>query len=173
MSQQFLNQAKELWQTLSAPETVKSYKGTVALTWQIVQRLGKTLWLGLCFILVALDWIGTTGIGAGRSLRAWAVGLQANLQEVKTEEIAAQTGQRVLESGKTGVTNAIANARQQLGLAEKPTMFAVLAEMAQAKEVEAAEAEQQGTREAVAEVAVADGAKAVVTEVVESSSKQS
>lgn len=135
MSQQFLSQARELWQTITAPETVKSYQSTLSLTWQILQRLGKTLWLGLCLVLVAFDWVGSTGISVGRSARAWLEGLQ----QVKTEDVASQTGQRLLASSQASVTNAITNARKQLGLAEKPTVLAALAEvMAEAKSKAAA-----------------------------------
>jgi hypothetical protein len=120
MSKQLSQQTTELWKTLSAPQTLETYKNTISLTWQIFQRLGQTLWLALCFTLVATDWLANTAITTGKASRTWL----EHLQHRKPENLASETGQQLLHVGKTGLSQVIANARQQLGLPEKPAAIA-------------------------------------------------
>lgn len=128
MSQQFRQQAGELWKTISSPSTLQLYKDTFALTWQILTRLGQTLWLAVCLVLVAADWLGSTAIASGKNVRQW---LQ-DFQVPSADAVTADTGQRLLSASKTtasqAFTQAITKARQQLGLAERPTVLSVLAD---------------------------------------------
>lgn len=122
MSQQFLSQVNELWTTIASPETRKVYTDVVTLSWQILQRLGQTIWLGICLLLVAIDSIGSSAIATGRKSRTWLTTLQAG----DSEPLATVTSQRLLSVGQTGLSQLVANARKNLGLADRPSMLSLL-----------------------------------------------
>lgn len=115
MSEQLSKQASELWNTISAPQTAETYKNTFTLTWQILKRLGLTVWLALCLIIVAADWIADTAIRSGKTVRLWL----ENLQNQDSEKLAAVTGEQLVSLSKQSLFQTVANARKQLGLPEK------------------------------------------------------
>lgn len=115
MSNQISSQASKLWQTLSAPTTVDTYRNTITLTWQILKETAILIWLVLCLVLVFFDWIGTVAVLTGRNLRSWF----ASIQETETDQIASDTGKALIEASKNSISYAISTARTQLGLPEK------------------------------------------------------
>ncbi|HEY9646555.1 MAG TPA: hypothetical protein V6C88_09310 [Chroococcidiopsis sp.] len=118
MSKQISAQATKLWQVLSASSTLETYKQTITVTWQILKETALLLWLVVCLVLVAYDWIGTTAVLTGRRLKTW----YAQLQNANTDQLASQTGQTLLQVGKTSFASTVALAREQLGLPEKPPL---------------------------------------------------
>ncbi len=118
MSNQISAQATKLWQVLSASSTLETYRQTINVTWQILKETALLLWLIVCLVLVAYDWIGTTAVLTGRRLKGW----YGQLQSANTDQLASQTGQTLLQVSKTSFASTIALAREQLGLPEKPPL---------------------------------------------------
>jgi hypothetical protein len=116
MSNQISAQANKLWQIVSAPDTVGTYQKTIAVTWQILKETALLLWLVICLVLVLFDWIGSTAVQLGQQAKDWF----NNLQDSSTDQMASEAGKSLLEVGKTGITSAVALAREQLGMPDKP-----------------------------------------------------
>ena len=115
MSKQLSEQASELWKTISSPQTAETYQNTLSITWQILKRLGLTIWLALCLVLVGADWVTGTALSGGKSMRAWV----EKLKNSDSEQLTAMTSEQMLTIGKQGLANAVVNARKQLGLSEQ------------------------------------------------------
>lgn len=109
-------QVRHLWQALSSPQTRQSYRAAAAVTWRILRETGLLLWLLVCLVLVTFDWGIPAAIAAGRTSRS-AVAQLGNLQ---TETLAADTKQALLTAGKAGLANTLVQARSQLGVASLP-----------------------------------------------------
>ncbi|MDX2215152.1 MAG: hypothetical protein SFY66_17835 [Oculatellaceae cyanobacterium bins.114] len=116
MSNQISSQASKVWNIVSAPTTGDTYKQTGILTWTILRETGILLWLIVCLVLVAFDWFWTNSIWAGQRTRAWV----NDLTSTKSDRLPSEAGKAILTVGKTGFASAIAQAREQLGLPEKP-----------------------------------------------------
>jgi hypothetical protein len=109
------SQATKLWQILSAPSTAETYKQALLLTWSILRETGTLIWLGLCFVLVGLDWFWTGSINLGRNFRNWF----DNLETTRTDQIASEAGKAFLSVTQNSVAFTVSQAREQLGLPEK------------------------------------------------------
>ena len=112
------DQAAKLWQTLSATDTVTTYKQAGVVTWNIVRELALLVWLVFCLVLVAIDWFWKNSIQAGRNFRYWLT----NLDQSSPDRIASEAGRALLTVGKDSLDTTISKARTQLGLPLKLEM---------------------------------------------------
>ncbi|MBW4517775.1 MAG: hypothetical protein KME11_21430 [Timaviella obliquedivisa GSE-PSE-MK23-08B] len=117
MSNQFLAQLSKLQQLLAAPNTLGAYTQVFVVTYNIIKESLVLVWLTLCLVLVLFDWISTSAISTGQRSKT----LLENLKQVKSEEFASETGKSILSAGKAGLAYTISQARDQLGLSEKPS----------------------------------------------------
>jgi hypothetical protein len=117
MSNQFLAQLSKLQQLLAAPTTLGAYTQVFAVTYNILKESLVLAWLTICLVLVLFDWISTRAISTGQRSKD----LLENLKEVKSEDLASETGKSILSAGKAGLAYTISQARDQLGLSEKPS----------------------------------------------------
>lgn len=116
MSNQISSQATKVWQLVSDSNTVNSYKQALDVTWLILKETGILLWLVICLVLVAFDWFWANSIHLGRQTRNW----WENLEHRDTNRLASEAGQTLVSLGKTGLAFTLAQAREQLGLPQKP-----------------------------------------------------
>jgi hypothetical protein len=121
MSNQFLVQLSKLKQLLAAPNTLAAYSQVLVVTYNILKESLVLAWLTICLVLVLFDWMSTRAISTGKRSKE----LLGNLKEVKSEEFASETGKSILSAGKAGLAYTISQAREQLGLSEKPSDPAV------------------------------------------------
>jgi len=121
MSNQFLAQLSKLQQLLAAPTTLGAYTQVFAVTYNILKESVVLAWLTVCLVLVLFDWMSTNAIATGQRSKD----LLENLKEVKSEELASETGKSILSAGKAGLAYTISQARDQLGLSEKPSEPAI------------------------------------------------
>ena len=112
MTQRIGQQARQVWQVLSAPQTGRAYQTVAVTTWTILKETGMLLWLLVCLVLVTLDWSINGAIAAGRVSR-YAV---AQASQIRTDTLATDTKQALLMAGKTGLANTLSQARSQLGM---------------------------------------------------------
>ena len=115
MSNQFSAQLLKLQQLLAAPSTFSAYTQVFDVTYNIIKECLVLAWLTLCLVLVLFDWIGSFAISTGQRSKD----LLENLKEVKSEELASETGKSILSAGKAGLAYTVSQARDQLGLSEK------------------------------------------------------
>ncbi len=116
MTQRLRRQASQFWQVLSGPETRRAYGSAVAKTGAIVREGGLLIWLLVCLVLVAFDSGVAAAIAAGRASRS----LVSRLSHTQPDAIAVNTKQSLLSAGQTGLATTLSQARQQLGLPQKP-----------------------------------------------------
>ena len=116
MNNQIQSQAAKVWQLVKDPATGATYTKTVSTTWLILKETGYLLWLVICLTLVFGDWIWRTGYRTGWSTREWI----NNFEKPNTDRVAQDAGQGLLEASKSAVANAIATAKNQLGIEAKP-----------------------------------------------------
>ncbi|MGB3496165.1 MAG: hypothetical protein WBA57_25785 [Elainellaceae cyanobacterium] len=115
MTQKIRSQATQFWTVLASSETLDTYQKAADLTWQIIKEGALLIWLVLCLVLVGLDLGAEKAIATGRSTRTWLNSIQEN----DSNQLATDTKQKLITAGKTRMTTAIAQARQQIGLPEK------------------------------------------------------
>ena len=116
MSNQIQSQAAKVWSMIKDPATGATYTKTVSTTWMILKETGYLLWLVVCLTLVFGDWIWHTGYRTGWSTREWI----NNFEKPNTDRMAQDAGQGLLETSKSAFANAIATAKNQLGIEDKP-----------------------------------------------------
>ncbi len=115
MSSKIQAQSTKVWQILTNPETVNTYKNVVTTTWSILKESAILVWLMACLILVLIDWFWTNSIFAGQRVRVWV----NSFDEPNTNQIASNVGKQLLSASKLSVASSISNARALLGLPEK------------------------------------------------------
>lgn len=122
-------QAAKLWQTITDPATAESYRKTGTLTVTILKELGYLLWLVICLVLVFGEWLWKAGYGAGYRFRDWLNNLEAPaLESPSSEDSAAflsETSKNLISAGKVGLINAVAAARESLGIEKVSAPFEV------------------------------------------------
>lgn len=116
MNNQIQSQAAKVWQLVKDPATGATYTKTVSTTWLILKETGYLLWLVVCLTLVFGDWIWRTGYRTGWSTREWI----NNFEKPSSDRVAQDAGQGLLEASKSALTNAIATAKNQLGIEHTP-----------------------------------------------------
>ncbi len=121
MNNQFLVQLSKIQQLLADPNTFSAYSQVFVVTYSILKECLVLAWLTICLVLVLFDWISTRVISTGQRSKD----LLENLKEVKSEEFASETGKSILSAGKAGLAYTVSQAREQLGLSEKPSDSAV------------------------------------------------
>lgn len=124
MSKPISEQANKLWQIVTAPGTIDSYKQAVVATWTILKESAILIWLTFCLILVAFDWFWDNSIATGRRVRAWVNGFDRS----DTSQVASQMGKGALAAGKISLDYVVTQARAQVGLAAKPVSLEASAE---------------------------------------------
>ncbi len=118
MSTQIQTQASKLWTTVTSPDTTATYQKTATVTWAILKETGYLLWLTVCLVLVVGEWIWKTGYRTGWHVRSW-INNMSN-QEASADQMLSDTGKSLLEVGKSTAAAAIAAAKEQLGIENKP-----------------------------------------------------
>ena len=116
MSNQVQTQAAKVWQTITDPSTAATYQKTANVTWLILKETGLLVWLVICLGLVAGEWIWKTGYRTGWNVRGWI----NSLDKANTENLLNETGKSFLEVSKSAAAAAIATAKGQLGIEDKP-----------------------------------------------------
>ncbi|GAB4135984.1 MAG: hypothetical protein Fur0046_09270 [Cyanobacteria bacterium J069] len=120
MSKQLSDQANKLWTLITEPSTAKTYRESLDVSWKILKETGNFLWLVLCLSLVGIDWFWENSIAAGRKTRDWVNDVTTAEKPSPEQLLTPETGKKLLETGKSTLDTAIAAARKQLGLSEKP-----------------------------------------------------
>ena len=120
MSNQIQTQAAKVWETIAAPETGATYQKTGVLTWTILKETGLLLWLIVCLVLVAGEWIWKTGYRTGYGFRDWL----NNFERPSPDRLLSATGQSLLDVGKTGFSSVLVTAKNQLGIEVEPEPIA-------------------------------------------------
>lgn len=115
MTPKIRSQAAKFWTVLASSETLDTYQKAAVLTWQILKEGALLIWLVLCLVLVGFDLGAEKAIATGRSARTWL----DSIEKADSNQLAADTKQKLISAGKTSVSTAIAQARQQLGLPKK------------------------------------------------------
>lgn len=116
MNNQIQSQAAKVWGIIKDPATGTAYTQVASITWIILKETGYLLWLVICLTLVFGDWIWRTGYRTGWSTREWL----NNFEKSDTDRITQDAGQGLLEASKSALTSAIATAKNQLGIEDKP-----------------------------------------------------
>jgi hypothetical protein len=116
MSNQIQTQASKVWQTVTDPSTAATYQQTLTVTWSILKETGYLLWLVVCLVLVFGEWIWKTGYRTGWNFRGWI----NSFEQPSADQVLSETGKSILEVGKTTAAAAIAAAKDQLGIEDKP-----------------------------------------------------
>ncbi|MBW4692823.1 MAG: hypothetical protein KME27_13790 [Lyngbya sp. HA4199-MV5] len=116
MNNQVQSQATKVWGIIKDPATGATYTQTVSTTWLILKETGYLFWLVICLTLVFGDWLWRTGYRTGWSTREWI----NNFETPKTDRVAQDAGQGILEASKSALTSAIATAKNQLGIESTP-----------------------------------------------------
>ncbi|MGA7938026.1 MAG: hypothetical protein WCA35_31040 [Kovacikia sp.] len=116
MSKQIQTQADKLWKTVTDQSTVATYQQTLSITWSILKETGYLLWLVVCLGLVFGDWLWKTGYRTGWSFRGWL----NDFEKPSADQVLSETGKSIMELGKSTAANAIAAAKGQLGIENKP-----------------------------------------------------
>ena len=126
MSSPLETQAKVWVDTISSEETVSTYQSVfqtlvtsvqalwdaIKVSWNIIKETGKLLWLFICFGLVAFDWIWD----GGSRIVEKAKNVTAEAGDPKSDTYFADAGKALLDASKSSAVNAVAQAREQLGL---------------------------------------------------------
>jgi hypothetical protein len=120
MTKQVLSQAAKLREILANPQTATTYRQAGTLTWSIIRETGLLVWLVICLVLVAGEWLVKNTNQVVDSVQTW---LETSDQpqpdaaaSKSTEERFSETSKTVLEASKTGLTKAVALAKSQLGI---------------------------------------------------------
>jgi hypothetical protein len=116
MSKQIQTQADKLWKTVTDQSTAATYQQALTVTWTILKETGYLLWLVVCLVLVLGDWIWKTGYRTGWNFRGWL----NSFEQPSADQVLSETGKSILEVGKSTAANAIAAAKEQLGIENKP-----------------------------------------------------
>ena len=116
MSNQVTTQAGKVWKTITDPSTANTYQNTVKVTWNILKETGLLVWLVLCLGLVLGEWIWKTGYRTGWQVRGWI----NDLDKPSPDKLLNETSKSISELGKTVAASAIATAKDQLGIENKP-----------------------------------------------------
>jgi hypothetical protein len=132
MSNQIQTQATKVWQTVFDPETAGTYKKTATTTWTLLKESGYLLWLVVCLVLVAGEWIWKTGYKTGWGVRQWV----NNLEKPSTDQLLSSTGKNLLSAGKSGLAIALSTAKDQLGIEYEPEPVEVIPTVKAAKPIE-------------------------------------
>jgi hypothetical protein len=104
-------QAAKLWQLLTSSETANSYKTAVLLTWDILKETALLVWLVICLVLVAFEWIWKTAFNSGQNFRIWV-----NSLEGTGDRAASEASRALLTAGKNSLQSTITQAKVQLGI---------------------------------------------------------
>lgn len=111
MNNEIQLQATKVWGIIKDPATGTAYTQVSSTTWSILKETGYLLWLVFCLTLVFGDWLWRTVYRTGWSTRKWI----NNFEKLSTDS-PVHVGQGLFETSKAAVMNAIANAKNQLGL---------------------------------------------------------
>lgn len=111
------NQADKLWQILSNPSTIETYKQTLALTWTIIRETGQLLWLVVCLVLVLGDWFWKYSYQAGQNARIWFHTIQTRTTAAdESSNVLSETSKSLLAAGQASVSSLLNTAKGQLGI---------------------------------------------------------
>ncbi|UBF26151.1 hypothetical protein K9N68_32280 [Kovacikia minuta CCNUW1] len=116
MSKQIQTQADKLLKIVTDQSTAATYQQALAVTWTILKETGYLLWLVVCLGLVFGDWVWKTGYRTGWNFRGWL----NSFEQPSADQVLSETGKSILEVGKSTAANAIAAAKEQLGIENKP-----------------------------------------------------
>lgn len=118
MSTQIQTQANKLWKTVTDESTAAAYQQTLGVTWAILKETGYLLWLVVCLVLVFGEWVWKTGYRTGWNFRGWVNSM--NTEKPSADQVLSETGKSILEVGKSTAAAALAAAKDQLGIENKP-----------------------------------------------------
>lgn len=82
----------------------------------VLKEVLVLVWLAVCFVLVAFEWVGHRAITAGRSTRIWFSTLEDGNPQQTVSEIAADTGKSLVARSQKTIAQVMVQAKKQLGL---------------------------------------------------------
>jgi hypothetical protein len=109
-------QASKVWDLLFDDETANTYQNALNLTGTLIKESALLIWLVICSFFVFGAWFSETSMKTGKSLRDWIDQLGNESGPTADQKPIAETGKSLLETGRTGVSYLINQAREQLGL---------------------------------------------------------
>ena len=115
MENRIQQQATKVWQAASEPGVIGAYTQALTLTWNLIKEVAILVWLVLCLVLVAGDWLWINGKAAISNLQTWF----SRMKEVETTEVASDAGKVLANVSKQGATAIVSYAKTQLGLQEE------------------------------------------------------
>ncbi len=114
-------QASKLWDLLFADETAETYQNTLNLTGTLIKESAQLIWLIICSVFVFGAWFSDTSVKTGKGIRTW-IDQQGSETASADQTSLADTSKSLLDTGRTGISYLLNQAREQLGIEseEKP-----------------------------------------------------
>lgn len=109
-------QFQKLWATLTGEETLPTYRQALDLTWQILKETLILLWLVLCLVVVAGEWVWNGAIALINQSKT----VLEKAKETSSDQMVTDTGKALLTASTDSVAFAIDRAKEQLGLPVQP-----------------------------------------------------
>jgi hypothetical protein len=109
-------QFQKLWATLTGQETLPTYRKALDLTWQILKETLVLLWLVLCLVVVAGEWVWNGAIAVVNQGKT----VLDKAKDTSSDQMVTDTGKALLTASSDSVAFAIDRAKEQLGLPVQP-----------------------------------------------------
>lgn len=109
-------QFQKLWATLTGDETLPTYRKALDLTWQILKETLILLWLVLCLVVVAGEWVWNGAIALVNQSKT----VLEKAKDTSSDQMVTDTGKALLTASSDSVAFAIDRAKEQLGLPVQP-----------------------------------------------------
>jgi hypothetical protein len=91
-------QTIELWQNLSDADTGKIYQKALLKSWQLLQQIGRLLFLLFLLVAAICIWVWSVGFQSGRLFRQWL-----NVEEPTPQDIVLKFSDTLLLPLKVGI----------------------------------------------------------------------
>jgi hypothetical protein len=112
-------QVDKLKSLLFTKDTVTTLGQSINLVITLVKETLILGWLALCWTIVAIGWLGKTGLQTGEYLKQKLINLQESYQDRSPSDIATETRKTVMSSGKTIAEQILTGAKKQVGLLDE------------------------------------------------------
>ncbi len=109
-------QASKLWDLLFADETAATYQNTLTLTGTLIKESAQLIWLIICSVFVFGAWFSDTSVKTGKGIRTWIDQQGTESADVADQTSVADTSKNILDTGRTGISYLLNQAREQLGI---------------------------------------------------------
>ncbi|MEM9137106.1 MAG: hypothetical protein AAGB01_07130, partial [Cyanobacteria bacterium P01_F01_bin.42] len=120
--------------------------------WNIIEETGKLLWLVVCLVLVAFDWLWDGVNGLVNRFKD----ITAEVSEPGNENYFSDAGKALLEASKNGAIKAVKQAREQLDLPKDGAPRAIATTPQESPAPQVAAPAPKATPQAVAKTTTAE-----------------